>query len=415
VPALEEYKDRLAEFMKLNSNSQIEEIEIGGAKHIVVAKPWNEDTFAIVIDGENEELLESLNKIYLPERFSAIWHADEEAAEFIWTTFPTKNIKSRNFTFVFDGIEYSCRYGEASKRLLAIANNAVFLKPSTTDHRKLWQFGLEQHLGPEDRAKFEPHCFWISPIKWDEDLILSLAGHLNFYMSYYDMGSPLVLVHTPKSEERAVKPRTRYLNGEFPSRIDGRKLDENLLHFWRASLEGDAARRFLYYHRIIEYAAASYLDAKVRSSVRRILAAPAISHKVNETAEKLVSLIAGVSKQDNEVPKIQGLLQDLVEQDMVWNEVNRNIEAFSSETIFEGGFKIPPLLNGNDKRGAFATAWPVAFYGTVRNIRNALSHGKDFKTQGVIPPTTRNLDLLRPWVAPLSVIAAQVVVCQGIV
>ncbi len=416
MPTLEEYRDRLADFLKLNPSSTIEEVELGDTKHTAVVNPWCEDALAISIDSDGDEIFDVLNKIYLPERFSALLHSDQNALEFIWTVFPVKGeVKNRQFTFLFEGVEYDCRFAEASKQLSMIAANTKFLKPSDTEHRNLRQFGFVRNLEPEDRTEFEARSFWVRPIKWNEDLVLKLINHLNFYISYYDMGSPLIALHTPKNEARSFKSRSRYIDGQFPPQIDGRKLDENLLHFWRASLEGDAAARFLNYHRIIEYAAGSYLDAKVRSSVRRLLAAPAVSHRVNETAEKLVSLIGGVSKQDNEVPKIHALLQEMVDPDMVWKEVNRNIGAFSSETTFEGGFKISSLLNGGDKRGAFAAAWPVAFYAAVRNIRNALSHGKDFKTNGVIPPTTRNLDLLRPWVPPLSVVAAQVVVCQGIV
>jgi hypothetical protein len=117
----------------------------------------------------------------------------------------------------------------------------------------------------------------------------------------------------------------------------------------------------------------------------------------------------------DDIPRINAFLEDMVDPDLIWKEIDRNIEAFSSETVFDGGFKLPPLLQGSDMKGAFRTAWPVAFHGAVRNIRNNLSHGKDQKTATAITPTTANYNRLSPWVAPMSIVAAQIVICQGIV
>lgn len=242
MPTLEEYKNRLADFLRLNPGSAIEEIELGDTKHIAVVNPWCDDTFAISIDGEDDQIIDVLNKVYLPERLSAILHSDKDALEFIWTVFPVKGeIKNRQFNFSFEGVEYDCRFAEASQQLSMIADNTKFLKPSDADHRNLGQFGFVRSLDPEDRTEFEARSFWVKPIKWDEDAALNLINHLNFYMSYYDMGSPLVALHTPKNEFRLFKPRSRYIDGQFPPQIDGRKLDENFFIFgallWMATLQ----------------------------------------------------------------------------------------------------------------------------------------------------------------------------------
>jgi hypothetical protein len=278
---LEEYKDRLSEFLKRNPASEVQEIDYGDRKHAAVTKPWGDESLAIILDDGNEKTFDALNNVYLPERFSALWHQDEEALEFIWTVFPIKSeMRERSFTFSFEGTDYECYFGLASDRLLALGSSARLLRVSKTDHRNLSQFAFLHPPSDDDHASYEPRSFWAKPVKWSEDAVLRLVNHLNFYMSYYDMGSPLILLHTPKSEERAAQPRTRYIQGEFPKQIDGRVLDDNILHFWHASLRGDPASRFIYFYRIIEYTSFSYLDARTRASIRRILASLTVSRRL---------------------------------------------------------------------------------------------------------------------------------------
>ena len=88
--------------------------------------------------------------------------------------------------------------GPSSERLAVIGSNARAVKNSHTDHRNLIPFFAFNELDPADRLPFEPKSFWDKPVKWDEDAVLRLARHLNFYMSYYDTGSPLILIHTPR-------------------------------------------------------------------------------------------------------------------------------------------------------------------------------------------------------------------------
>src|SRR6185437_16113932 len=98
----------------------------------------------------------------------------------------------------------------------------------------------------------DPRSFFIRGIDFDESFVVSLATQLNFYTSYYDHVSPYVMIHYPRLQEGS--PRLRYIFDKFPETITGRQLDTNLLQLWQAARTGDAARRFLYYYRIIEFA-----------------------------------------------------------------------------------------------------------------------------------------------------------------
>ena len=106
---LDEYKNRLSQFLERNPLSEIKEFDLGDKKHIAALKPWGDDSLIILL-GEGEETYEALNAVYLPECLSAIWHADTEALEFIWTTLPTRvDARDRQFTFNFEGVSYGCR------------------------------------------------------------------------------------------------------------------------------------------------------------------------------------------------------------------------------------------------------------------------------------------------------------------
>lgn len=49
-----------------------------------------------------------------------------------------------------------------------------------------------------------------------------------------------------------------------------------------------------------------------------------------------------------------------------------------------------------------------------RKIRNALSHGKDQETTGVIRPTPKNVNLFQPWVHLISAAAGEVVLYKDV-
>lgn len=413
---LAKIKDRVSKFLEANPIASIEELNLSGEPHIAIAKPWGDDSLVLLLDTEDtdDKFFDALNAVYLPERLSALWHTDTNSLEIIWTAYPTRSeVKDRRFVFSFEGTEYECYFGPSSDRLMVIAKLAIPVKQSDTDHRNLLSFFYFHSADGEDRPPFEPEprSFWIKPVLWNEDAVLRLVNQLNFYMSYYDINSPLIRLHTPKSEEKAVKPRTRYIDGKFPDKIEGRALDDHLLHFWSASLSGDPARRFIYCYRIIEYAAFSYLDHKTRVAVRKILASPNVSSR-NDAADQIVSAIQAMKMDDH--ARFAHFIGDTVDASLIWREISQNLGAFTKETLFDGGFKIGALVSQKSDAEHFINDWPDNFCKAIKNIRNALSHGRDQRTAFPITPTTANFNRLRPWVALTHIAASQVVVYQGI-
>lgn len=256
-----------------------------------------------------------------------------------------------------------------------------------------------------------PVSFWVRNIEWDEDLILKFVSHLNFYMQYYDDLSPTILVHTPKAEASLTR-RTRYVHDKFPNIIDSKPLDDVLLQLWEASHSGDSARRFLYCYRIVEYASFTYLENAVRKEIRAILSSPHALDDIRGVSDAVTEALQK-SKMDD-YPKFEAVLIDTVRPSLLWREINNNLAAFTSETVFDGGYKLAPLVPLGTTEAQYAVQGVANFSNAIRKIRNALSHGKDQKTAAVITPTSRTFRLLSPWASLLSVAVGEVILYKDV-
>lgn len=111
----------------------------------------------------------------------------------------------------------------------------------------------------------------------------------------------------------------------------------------------------------------------------------------------------------NDEAKIAHVTQQLVNPDHLWKEIEPNLNSLSVDTNFDGGFTIAVLTNSDWTNDDFRTAWHPKFVDSVRKIRNALVHGREQRMSNAIAPTQRNDDLLRPWLAPLSVTVLQII------
>lgn len=420
---LEWLMDALAPFRECHPYSEIAEIVLATGNVPVVNDPWGDSSLVIRIPDNADALIAALNNVLMPTRFTAIWHKDTRDFEIIWTAYPPppiwNDIPGREFKFRYVGVEYKCEFAASSGRLLEIARHYTPARSSDTNFRNLDSFRHHVrwgHLpkdkrppGPPDTA---PLSFWIRNIEWNEDKILTLANNLNFYLTYYDNFSPVIVIHSPGTP-KAIKPQTRYPHGNFPAHIEGRVLDDVLLQLWIASRSGDEARRFLYCFRIIEYASFSYLDAKARLEVRRILAMPHALDNITQVTDSLVDALQKAKLDD--FPKFESLLEDTVKPSLLWREIDQNFDAFSSSTEFDGGFKLKALIPVGTTEDQFALKGIENFHKAIREIRNALAHGRDSKSAAVITPTVRNFQRLRPWVSLISVAATDVILFKNLI
>lgn len=252
----------------------------------------------------------------------------------------------------------------------------------------------------------EPISFWIRGIDWDEDFIVDLIKHLNFYMSYFDSFSPTIAIHDFPESKDIYESKVRYCAGKFPESIKSTKIDRVLLNFWEAAAAGDNARRFLYYYRIIEYSSHEYLEASTKSALRRVLAAPFAHDDVSYLVDRVLGVVS-TTKLD-EVGKFNALLRDAFDVETAWREISNNKNAFSQSIEFDGGYTLPAVCGANSDFDEFRPRGIEVISRSFRDIRNALSHGRDQKTSSVIAPTRANFSRLRPWVHLIAAAAGEV-------
>jgi hypothetical protein len=225
-------------------------------------------------------------------------------------------------------------------------------------------------------------------------------------MSYFDRRTPVIFVEQESPTDVAESEPVRYLFGPYPSTISAREMDTYLLSLWETASSGDASKRFLHYYQIIEYAAFYYVQDAVMQKVRRVLASPDMPSRLSESTREILDAVS--EDRRHEVEKFQTVIQDLVDPQLVWKEIEPSADLFSEDIEFDGGFTLPALLNKGWSLSDFERAWIPKFPDSLRRIRNALVHARESKMVGVLAPTRTNNLRLVPWLAPLSACSSQV-------
>lgn len=257
-----------------------------------------------------------------------------------------------------------------------------------------------------ERIEYNPRSFWIRNVRLNERQTIRLIENLNFYLSYYDAESPSVMIH---DIHPPVKKRTRYLDGEFPSLIVGRELDENLVSFWEATRQPNPMLKFIFYYRIIEYASSNFLSGESRAKIAKLLANPTLCAPSNlETSiGSIVSAFDGA--QAAEVPRFNNLLAASVNPATIWKEIDGNKSLFVESVKFDGGYQLANIISKEETLATFSGGGMIKFANAIRNIRNVLVHGRDQNTATAITPTPRNMKYLSAWVNVIAAAAGEVV------
>lgn len=412
LPTIDAAAEKLAPFFETNPYSTIDRSGENPA-WLQISKPWGDPSVAFIIEEGFDRLAETLNGVVLPERLSGIWHRDTRKLEIIWTTYRLpaiwEEVFGRKFTFEHRGSRHSCEFALTSDRVMILAEHFRAVGVSETGHRNMPSFrsmAVFRAAKQEAAHLDKPRSFWIDNIDWDEGLTLDLITHLNFFMRYFDGLTPVVLVHAGQTEPQIPK-RTRYIRNKFPSVIVSSELDENLLSFWSFAEDGNAMLRFLLYYRILEYAAVHFIDNAIRDDLRKLLLAPDLRANLSQSVEQMVGVMSATKLSDAQ--RLQGLMRKGVDSALVWRDIKANIGFFSKDTDFDGGFSIRAIVGANDTEATFQARGLENLADALRKIRNALSHGRDQETKGVIRPTRKNFELFRPWVHLIATAAGEVV------
>jgi len=413
VPPIEVATAALARFFELNPYSTLEAMGEEGALEIQC--PWGDRSVALEIQDEFDELAAALNGVKLPERFSAIWHEADKRLEVIWTAYKLPKsqheIFDREFTFKHAGLEHKCQFGPSSETLMTIAFHCKPRMTSDTNHRNMQSFSNYAQLSKENSEishdSFDiPRSFWIGNIEWDENKIIDIAQHLNFHLRYFDGLAPSVIVH-PLANEPLILKKTRYIRGDFPEHIESGFLDENMLSFWAFADTENPMLRFLLYYRILEYGAYHFVEDEIRDELKRLVMTPDFRSNVNRSIGTMMNIM-GASKL-SDAQRLRALARKAVNRELIWRDLEANLDFFCKDTCFDGGFTVRAPIGKNHTKASFSANDLEKVVDRFREIRNALSHGKDQETSGVIRPTPENANLFRPWVHLIATAAGEVV------
>ena len=411
--AAERKEDRLTQrlqaFLDRNPEAGLRHQE---DEHAVV-RPWGDEAMELAVDGEDDPLVDALNTVRLPPRFTAIWHEDAKAVEVIYTAIGVDSeLRGRDFQFRFKGRDYRCAFEASSPTLILIALAWHPIGPSLTEHRNLDSFHFYEHtlkhqLPDSALEEGELISFWVyGAPSYEEDAMVELVRHINFHMKYFDRKVPRIVIHSRLQRPSENVTRDRYPTGVFPHKIGAKTINPYLLSLWESASQGDTLLRFLHYYQILEYAGFYYVENDILWSIKRLISAPDAPSKPQDTARKILDTM--VADNVHEAQKIKEVLKACIDPVALWSEIEMESESFGGGTVLDGGFVMPEVVTKGMMLDQFEKDWVEKFSTALRNIRNALAHSREKRQATTITPTPRNREQLVPWLAPLSYAAASV-------
>lgn len=409
-------REQLGPFFKHNPYSEIEK---KGESYYIV-KPWKDESISFVLEPESRsDLITALNNLVLPPRFTGIYHLNSNTMEYIYTLLDKDDVyASREFEFILEGQSYNCKFAETSTRLLLLSK---FFRPTgvepVTEYRNLVLFNLYSNPALVERFRFAPEflrdrkpvSFFMSGFQeFDEDKIIELSKHLNFLMRYYDRQTPVILIHSPRIEEEEPVKQLQFVKTTFPEKISSRRRDPFLLDLALAAMEVESRLKFIYYYQVLEYAAFYYVDDSIRRDLLKIVCTPDI---LSYPEKYISSILDAVSEsREDEEAKIEKIVNYSCTHDLIWSELQQNIDYFTTRQEFAGGFVLEPFVSEDMTLETFATMWHPKTAVTLRHIRNALVHGRERRGGPIIAPTRENERKIKPWLPIIRRVAEQVII-----
>lgn len=373
--------------------------------------PWRDPTLVLNVPtdpADAMELASALERVELPENYSAVFHKENRNLEVLWTAFKVRRkhevIKQRIFSIWWRGEKRECKFAPASSDVLTLAKCTLpYAAPSHTEHRNIMSFVQSVH-DPEHHNMGDPICFWVDCNDVEDSDLDEYLRTINFYMTYYDRETPRVLIHEQIPKESG-SMRPRYVQETFPSEIVAGDIDPAVASFWLGAFETrDPAMKYLLHYRLIEFLALSYVKAEQRKDLINILRRP---HLISST-EGAAAEIAGLfSTQQRDTDRIKSFVEETVSADKVWAVLEMSRKEFSAATDFDGGYSVKAVLNDSTTFESWSKSGPISLVDRLRAVRNCLAHGQDEGTRGVIHSTQKNRIRLMPWVNLIETYAAE--------
>ena len=119
------------EFKRNNNYSEV----IEETKHIKIEKPWNDDTFIILLDKKDKHI-NKLKNIILVDYLAAVYHLNDDVLEFIFQPLSREDevhFLSRRFEYNYEGDTFKCYFDKTSDALSLISKGFQQIK------RNIWR------------------------------------------------------------------------------------------------------------------------------------------------------------------------------------------------------------------------------------------------------------------------------------
>lgn len=412
-------KDQLAIFKDSNNHVKVETKD----NIVTISKPWGHDDCFLRFDVNDPDLM-LLNNIVINPRFDAIIHRKERLIEFIFAFInPSdqvdKDLIGRKFTFYLDKNKYNCYYEEPTRVLWLIARNFVRLPSDIQTVSQLNAFKdyqqidqLPESVRPHAKRYFskrKPISFYVKLTK-NEDISANLpqiASSINFLMRYYDRESPYIFIRDEPCERNSKK--MRYIPGVgFPSSLSIKRIDDIVLQWMEKACSSSIRQQFLFYYQILEYMSFYYLDKDTKFNIQKVMKNPTFLDCSDSTLNQIIDIIKSDASRNDEA-KITSTITECIDVDIIFKEIEHDIDFFRSPVVFEGGLELVPLVREKDLKPEKVASVIKDMMQVIVKIRNCIVHGREKREIISITPSSKNDELLRRIIPLLRRMAEHVI------
>ncbi len=404
-------------FMSHANQFGTEVIEEDGV--IKILKPWGRDEAYLEFEKTDISIQESLNKIGFEPKYDAIFHRDENVIEFIgFFVSKDDDIQSRKFNFVYDGFEINCGFVDPSDEFI---NFCKCVKSTSRFSENINFAGLtafvDKYTGNIRTSRHQEYIdgkvainFKMKfPCDYNEFDLEKLFQSFNVVCSYFDRHSPQINIHEYEQPENlGINKVVKSFLPEFPSVLVGHEIDPNLYQLYFAAFKGNVRNRFLHYFQVIEYVGNYYVEYKVKSKLENTLKDPIILNCSDTTVSRLMDLVKDLNQNDD--VKMRKCIEEYCDPRLIWIDVENNIEFFSKDQEFDGGFKAKALVSIGTDVESWNTMWTPKLFDSLIKIRNCIVHARERREGRVIAPTKYNDDKLYAYIPLIRRIAEQLII-----
>jgi len=407
----------LAEFKKNNPQCELSKQK----DQLILEQPWGTQDAQFVFDLNDLDIINDLNNIAFRKQFDAIIHLDKKSIEFIFGYLNpkeerTKAYLDREFQFHFEGSTFNCAFKKPTNRLLSLSRrfrrspseSGAVVAPQLLSFRDAQRLDKLPDIATQYFKGKVPRNFFIhsssNPLSYD---IESICRHLNLLTWYYDRLSPQIVVRRDNDDiacER--RPLMRYVGDAFPEALSIAPVDDFLLQLIEVARESIPRFAFIYYYQVFEYAGFYYVDDKARRELRRLLKDPAIINCPEDRLSEFFSIFSDIAHTDE--VRMRKVIEECCDPRVVWDDIEHDKSFFTTETSFEGGFKLDALIAEDTTIDTWCTMWMPKLFDQLTKIRNCVVHARERRQSRVILPTSFNNSLIERYIPIIARMAEQI-------